>query len=89
VLGSGELSSYTKAIEELSPKPSIVLSEQDAGKLKVKDGSVVKITTGENEYTLPLKVKKELSNGLALVSAGLRGMSAVSWGTWIRIVNDE
>lgn len=89
VLGSGELSIYTKAIEELSPQPCIVLSEQDADKLKVKDGTVVKITAAENEYTLPVKVKKELSNGLALVTAGLRGMNAVSWGTWMKIVNDE
>lgn len=89
VFGSGELSIYTKAIEELSPQPCIVLSEQEAGMLKVKDGSVVKITADENEYILPVKVKKELSNGLALVSAGLRGMSIVSWGEWIKIVSCE
>lgn len=85
VLGSGELSIYTKAIEELSPQPCIILSAQDADSMNIKDGSVVKIIADENEYTLPVKVKKELSNGLALVSADLRGMSAISWGTWIKI----
>jgi NADH-quinone oxidoreductase subunit G len=85
VLGSGELSIYTKAIEELSPQPCIILSAQDADIMSAKDGSVVKIIAGENEYILPVKVKKELSNGLVLVSAGLRGMSAVSWGSWVKM----
>jgi NADH-quinone oxidoreductase subunit G len=89
VLGSGELSIYTKAIEELSPQPCIVLSAEDADNMSAKDGSVVKIIAGENEYILPVKVKKELSNGLVLVSAGLRGMSAVSWGSWVKIVSGE
>jgi len=85
VLGSGELSIYTKAIEELSPQPFIALSEQDAGKLKVEADAVVKITAGQNEYILPVKVKKEVSNGVALVSAGLKGTKAMPWGGWIQI----
>lgn len=85
VLGSGELSIYTKAIEELSPQPFIVLSEQDAGKLEVKADSSVKIIANENEYILPVKVKHELSDGVALLSAGLKGMKAISWGEWIQI----
>jgi NADH-quinone oxidoreductase subunit G len=89
VLGSGELSIYTKAIEELSPLPCITLSEEDARRLEVKEGAVVTIIADKNEYTLPVKVKKELSNGLALVSAGLQGMKAMSWGTWMKIVSVE
>ena len=88
VLGSGELSIYTKAIEELSPKPCITLSEADARRLEVKEGAVVKIIADENEYTLPVKVKKELTNGLALISAGLRGTAAIG-GAWVKIVSGE
>jgi hypothetical protein len=47
----------------------------------------VKITAGQNEYILPVKVKKEVSNGVALVSAGLKGMKAIRWGGWIQIEN--
>jgi NADH-quinone oxidoreductase subunit G len=85
VLGSGELSIYTKAIEELSPQPFIALSERDAGKLEVEADSVVKIIANENEYILPVKVKKEVSDGVVLVSAGLKGMKAMPWGTWVQI----
>ena len=89
VLGSGELSIYSKAIEELSPQSFVVLSEQDAGKLEVKAGSLVKIIAGESEYTLPVKMKKELSDGVVLVSAGLRGMKFIRWGGWIQIEKPE
>jgi NADH-quinone oxidoreductase subunit G len=85
VLGSGELSIYTKAIEELSPQPFVVLSERDAGKLEVEADSMVKIIADQNEYILPVKVKKELSDGVVLVSAGLKGMKAIRWGGWIQI----
>jgi NADH-quinone oxidoreductase subunit G len=85
VLGSGELSIYTKAIEELSPRPCIALSEADARILEVNEGEVVKIIADENEYTLPVKVKKELTNGLTLISAGLPGMMGIGWGAWVKI----
>ncbi len=42
VLGSGELSIYTKAIEELSPQPFVSLSRYDAEKLDVHDGDIVR-----------------------------------------------
>ena len=67
----------------LQPYP--LLSEQDAGKLEVESDSVLKIIADENEYLLPVKVKKELSDGVVLVSAGLKGMKGMNWGGWIRI----
>ena len=85
LFGSGELSSYTKAIEELSPDPYIVLSGQDADLLKVTEGSMVQIKAGENKYSFQVKMKKELCNGIALVSAGLRGMEAMNWRSWVKI----
>jgi NADH-quinone oxidoreductase subunit G len=85
VLGSGELSSYTKALKELSPQPYVFLSMQDADKLGVKDDAVVKIIADENEYMLPIKIRKELIDGVALVSAGLQGMHGMTWGAWMKI----
>jgi hypothetical protein len=32
-------------------------------------------------------VKKEVSDGVVLVSAGLKGMKAIRWGGWIQIEN--
>ena len=89
VLGSGELSSYTKALRELSPQPYVFLSAHDADKLAVKDDAVVKIIADENEYMLPVKIRKELADGVALVSAGLQGMNGMNWGAWMKIVSGE
>lgn len=85
VLGSGELSIYTKALEELSPEPFIAISAQDAAELKGKNGDKLKLYVNDKEFALPLKVEKGLCNGVALVSAGLQGMEVMSWGEWVKI----
>ncbi|WP_276502128.1 NADH-quinone oxidoreductase subunit NuoG [Terrimonas pollutisoli] len=85
VFGSDELSVYTRAIEELSPEPYIALSKADMDQLGVAEGSAVEIVAEERKYSLPVKMKKELCNGIALVSAGLRGAEAMNWGSWVRI----
>jgi NADH-quinone oxidoreductase subunit G len=84
-LGSGELSSYSKSIEQLSPVPSATLSEEDAVGMGLTNGSFVKITADKNQYILPVKINKLLSKGLALVSAGFSGMGALYWGEWMKI----
>ncbi len=85
VFGSDELSVYSKSVEELSPEPYIALSKNDMDQLAVEEGSVLEIEVGKRKYSLPVKMKKELCNGIALVSAGLRGMEAMNWGSWAKI----
>ncbi|CAN5136499.1 NADH-quinone oxidoreductase subunit NuoG [soil metagenome] len=85
VLGSGELSIYTNAINELSPKPYVFLSEKDAKILGVNNDDILKIKESKNEYRLPVKIKKELKDGLILVSAGLRGVDGIHWGEWVKL----
>ena len=82
VFGSGELSIYTKGIEKLSPEPYIFLSPNDMDQLGLTENAVVKIEIKDRKYALPVKMKKELCNGVALVSAGLRGVEAMDWGSW-------
>lgn len=84
-LASGELSIYTKALEQLSPEPFVAISAQDAVQLKVNNGDKLKLYVDDKEYSFRLKVKEELCNGVALVSAGLLGMEAMSWGAWVKI----
>ena len=43
VFASGELSIYTKAIEELSPEPYIILSKHDMEQLGITEGAIVKV----------------------------------------------
>jgi NADH-quinone oxidoreductase subunit G len=85
VFGSGELSMYTKALEELSPEPYVALSKYDMDQLGIAEGSAVEIVADERKYSLPVKMKNELGKGIALVSTGLRGRETMNWGSWVKI----
>jgi NADH-quinone oxidoreductase subunit G len=85
VLGSGELSIYSKAIKELSPLPYVFLSPHDADLLGIINDSIIKISAAKDEYTYPVKIKETLRDGLVLISAGLQGMQGMDWGEWVRI----
>lgn len=85
VLGSGELSSYTKALAALSPQPYAMLSEGDAAQLQVKEGREIKIQVDSHEFQLPVKINDQLCNGLLLVTAGLKDWPAMNWGCWSKI----
>ena len=85
IFGSGELSVYTKAIEELSTGPYIGLSKSDAEQLGKTNGTEVSITVDEKDYILPLKILEELSDGMVIIPKGLRGLDGMSWGSWVRI----
>jgi len=83
VFGSGELSVYTSGVRELSPDPYIGLSQADAGRLGVVSGSTVSIELNDKSYALPAKVVDKLGNGMVLMPAGLPGMDAMSWGSYV------
>lgn len=85
VLGSGELSSYSKALQELIPGQFAALSPHDAGQLELREDDMIYIYSNGNEYTLPVRIDKELNNGLLLVAAGLPGTEAMNWGGWVKI----
>ncbi len=85
VLGSGELSIYTQALQELSPQPFIAMSADDVQKLGIEEGALVQVKEGETSCTLPIKVQKGIPGGLALIAAGLQGSPAMNWGEWAKI----
>jgi NADH-quinone oxidoreductase subunit G len=85
VFGSEELSQYTKGVHELSPEPYIALSKYDAERLGVEPNAVISIKVFEQEYTLPVKIDNELCNGIALLPAGLQGMPAFNWSSWVEM----
>ena len=81
--GSGEFSTYTNAMQELTPEPYIVLSKYDAEQLGVVKGSVISLKVDEKEYSFPLKIQEGLCNGIVLMPVG--GTGALSWGTWVNV----
>jgi NADH-quinone oxidoreductase subunit G len=85
VLGSGELSSYTKGIAALSPDPLVTISSVDAQQLGLNNGDRLRIGIDNAAYTLPVVLSNELCAGVLLVSAGLAGIEAFGWGTWAKI----
>ncbi|HEY1113594.1 MAG TPA: NADH-quinone oxidoreductase subunit NuoG [Chitinophagaceae bacterium] len=89
VLGSGELSSYTRALAALSPPPAACLSVADAAQLGVQPGGEVSIKVGEQKYRLPLEVNEQLPPGVVLVSAGVPGAPVLNWGEWVRVEKEE
>lgn len=85
VLGSGELSSYSKALQQLSPKPFAALSPLDAARMGLRNGDIFRFIIDETEQAFPVKIMEHLQSGLLLVSAGLDGQCAMSWGSWARV----
>lgn len=87
LFGSGELSGYTKALQELAPEAYISLSEQDAAQLGAVNGAAISIKADGDTYILPLKIEKTLCNGIVLAPAGVPGMAALSWGSRVNVVH--
>ncbi|WP_121357483.1 NADH-quinone oxidoreductase subunit NuoG [Flavisolibacter nicotianae] len=85
VLGSGELSSYTRALQELSPAPYAILSANDAKRLALAGGANIRLSVAGKNYTLPVQLKKELPDGILLVTAGLLGADSMNWNSWIKV----
>jgi NADH-quinone oxidoreductase subunit G len=89
VLGSGELSSYTNALQELTPQPFAALSPHDASQLNVKEDDRILIHANGNKHVIQVKINEELNNGVLLVTAGLPGTEAMNWGGWAKIERKE
>jgi len=85
VFGSEELSGTARAIGELAPAPVIILSLRDAQQLGVAEGAPIRLRTGQEEISLPLKIQEGLCAGVVLAPAGWPGMPASNWGTWVNI----
>jgi NADH-quinone oxidoreductase subunit G len=88
LFGSGELSVYTAGIAALSSGPYISLSTHDAEKCHAKNGDVMSVKTDGKTYKFPLSIQESLPDGIVLLPAGLRGMDALSWGSWVNISTD-
>jgi NADH-quinone oxidoreductase subunit G len=85
ILGSGELSIYTRGLRELSPDPAIIISARDAEQLDLKSGDSARIIADETKIDFPVEVSDQLSTGVIVASAGLQGMEALYWGTWVQV----
>jgi len=86
VLGSEELSGYSKGIRELAPETYVALSAHDATQLGLTNGQTVAIKVFEQAYDLPVKVDTSLPNGLVLMPAGLQSMPVMNWNSYVSLI---
>ena len=85
VYGSGELSIYTKALQNLAPTSFVALSENDMKLLGISEDAMVEILVDETTYVLPVKMRMDLNDGVALVFNREGEYGAMSWGNWARV----
>lgn len=71
LFGSEELSIHSPGIAQLAPKPYIALNSQDADKLGVHAGDPLRIQVNHSTLELPVMLRPELPDGIALLPVGL------------------
>jgi NADH-quinone oxidoreductase subunit G len=78
IFGSEELSSFSSAINELVPKPYILISTEDIAELKVDYNSRATVALDGVTLTLPVKISHGLPKGSAALPVGLPGMPVLN-----------
>ncbi|MBO9204533.1 MULTISPECIES: NADH-quinone oxidoreductase subunit NuoG [Niastella] len=86
VLGSEELSAYSKGVRELSPETYVAMSASDMARHGLTNEHVVTIKVFEQNWDLPVKADSSLPNGLVLIPAGLHGMAVPNWNAYVIIM---
>ncbi|MEJ6979901.1 NADH-quinone oxidoreductase subunit NuoG [Pedobacter sp. P351] len=79
IFGSEELSIYTKGISDRAPKPYVAISKHDAEKLDINEGEIIQVRIQEHDYALPVKIKGELSDGIAGLPYQIPGLNGIAW----------
>lgn len=82
IFGSEELAHEAPAVAELTPKPYLALSADDAAKFGVADGGEVLASVGGIALRLAVRVKPELPAGLAGLPSGLPDAEFVQLPAW-------
>ncbi|UKJ07165.1 NADH-quinone oxidoreductase subunit NuoG [Solitalea lacus] len=85
LFGSEELSSKSIAVNELIPEPYIALNEYSLQKLNIKENEKLSFELNNKTYQLPVKVKPELANHIALIPAGLEQLGYIEFPGLIEI----
>ncbi|WP_432714207.1 NADH-quinone oxidoreductase subunit NuoG [Pedobacter sp.] len=84
LFGSEELSIYSSGIAERSPQPYIAISSNDAEALNIKENELLQLQLFSGErlaerYSLPVKIKEEIQDGLAGIPQHLDGLIGIPY----------
>ncbi|SDO42940.1 NADH-quinone oxidoreductase subunit NuoG [Pseudomonas jinjuensis] len=76
LFGSEENSSRAAPVQERIPQTYVALAREEADRLGVNDGAMLRLTVKGQELRLPLRVSDELGAGLVALPIGLQGIPA-------------
>jgi NADH-quinone oxidoreductase subunit G len=85
IFGSEELSARSPAIAERAPAPYLALNPQDAARLNLQAGDNAELQLNDKTYKLPVRIKPELSQGLAGAPRGIGNLSGLNLPRWCKI----
>lgn len=77
IFGSEELSAHSPAIEALTDRTYIQLSDSDAAKLKLADGDLAEIVIADEKLSVAVKINNSLPLGCASYAVGLPGANCL------------
>lgn len=88
IFGSDELSARSPAIKELTPKPFVQISREDALALDVIDGDGLMLALPEGEFSFEVNVNRSTPIGCLGYSAGLADVPWVAAETSVNLKKD-
>jgi NADH-quinone oxidoreductase subunit G len=89
IFGADEQSVLSPGVKELSPQPYLAIGAGDAKCLGLSEGDEITILLAGCEESLPVRIREELRDGLALMPMGLAGRPYVELPAWAQIVRPE
>ena len=89
IFGSEELSRLSPGVGSLSPKPYLLMNENDARERGLAPGRKVRIEHEGRSYVLPLRTSSDLARGLAGAPAGLPELPGPALRGWAALSEVE
>jgi NADH-quinone oxidoreductase subunit G len=71
IFGSEELSMFSSSIAERAPTPYVMMHPEECQKRSIEDGATVQLLVKSKKYELPVKVNKNMAQGIAVMPVGL------------------
>jgi len=84
IFGSEELSLSAPGIAELASKPHVALNASD-----LVDGAEVEVTCASGTFRLPVRIRPDLPEGVAGISAGVPPLAGVTLPDWGKLARPE
>ncbi len=79
-IGSEELSQAARGLAELATKPHVAVNCAD-----LAEGAAVELNCASGTFRLPVRLRSDLPQGVACLSAGIAPLSGVTMPAWVKI----